>query len=335
MALVGVLLASQRTGCGPGGSRLSGTTAAMVTCASRVTTRGPGVPDTTTRKDTCNAEGILHHRSGKCAACGDPPPLVHRRSGRRDARLWAQQDQDARHHRRTPLPQGRRLTSRPPGMGRRVRQQTRRRQRVGCGMTGRARANGEGSIFPYKNGSAAYAWITTPAGQRQRKYVYGKTREDVHAKWIKLQGQARQGVVATRVPTVHDFLTYWLEEGVRPNRAPMTYATYESHVRLHLTPMLGKKRLDKLTVRDIQTGLNQLRHTCQCCSQEWDAKRPEKKRRCCAVGKCCQSLPSDKSVSGVRAVLRSALTHAMAEELISRNVAMTVKLPSRRKRKRG
>jgi hypothetical protein len=35
----------------------------------------------------------------------------------------------------------------------------------------RTRANGEGSIFPYRNGYAAYAWVTTPGGARKRKYV--------------------------------------------------------------------------------------------------------------------------------------------------------------------
>jgi hypothetical protein len=47
----------------------------------------------------------------------------------------------------------------------------------------RTRHNGEGSIFPYRNGYAAYTWVRTPTGRRQRKYVYGKTREAVHAKW--------------------------------------------------------------------------------------------------------------------------------------------------------
>jgi hypothetical protein len=48
-------------------------------------------------------------------------------------------------------------------------------------MSGK-RANGEGSIYPYKNGYAAYIWVDTPSGKRQRKYVYGKTREEVHEK---------------------------------------------------------------------------------------------------------------------------------------------------------
>ena len=30
-------------------------------------------------------------------------------------------------------------------------------------MTGK-RVNGEGSIYPYRNGFAAYVWVTTPAG---------------------------------------------------------------------------------------------------------------------------------------------------------------------------
>ena len=97
--------------------------------------------------------------------------------------------------------------------------------------TKRTRANGEGSIFPYRNGFAAYVWVNKPDGKRQRKYVYGKTREDVHAKWINLQHRAKDGPVATRVPTLKAFLTYWLEEIVRPNLAPATYVGYEMFCR--------------------------------------------------------------------------------------------------------
>ena len=38
----------------------------------------------------------------------------------------------------------------------------------------RSRANGEGSIYPFRNGFAAYAWVDKPDGKRGRKYVYGK-----------------------------------------------------------------------------------------------------------------------------------------------------------------
>lgn len=200
-------------------------------------------------------------------------------------------------------------------------------------MPGRARANGEGSIFPYRNGFAAYVWVTKPDGKRTRKYVYGKTREAVHDKWIKLHQQAKQGPVATSVPTVGSFLTYWLTEIIQPNRAPLTYATYETFVRRYIAPGLGSKRLDRLQSRDVQTWINQVARTCQCCAQGKDAARRKEKRRCCAVGRCCQAVPSTRTVSDIRAALRAALTHAQAEDLIAKNPAVPVTLATVRRRR--
>src|SRR5919206_953992 len=119
--------------------------------------------------------------------------VVQRRSGCADARLWPEQDEDARRDRRAALPKRWQASPYFARMGGRVHRTSSQGR---CSMSGRARANGEGSIFPYRNGFAAYAWVTKPDGLRARKYVYGKTREDVHEKWIKLQQQARDGPVA-------------------------------------------------------------------------------------------------------------------------------------------
>jgi integrase len=200
-------------------------------------------------------------------------------------------------------------------------------------MTGRARANGDGSIFPYRNGFAAYTWVSKPNGQRQRKYIYGKTREEVHEKWLKLQQRARQGPVATSVPKLGEFLAYWLEEVVKPNLAPATYVNYEMFTRRHITPLLGARRLDRLSVRDVQTWINEVARTCQCCAQDKDAARAEKKRRCCAISKCCGNQLSSRTVSDIRACLRAALSQAVTEDLIAKNMASSIKLPSVRKRK--
>ena len=137
------------------------------------------------------------------------------------------------------------------------------------------RHNGEGSIYPYRNGFAAHVWITTPEGRRQRKVVYGKTREQVHEKWLALHELARRGPVAPRSPTLADFMERWLREVVVPNLAPTTSANYDLFTRLYVVPDLGRKRLDKLTVRDVQTWLNELRVRCQCCAQGKDAARAE------------------------------------------------------------
>ena len=93
----------------------------------------------------------------------------------------------------------------------------------------------EGSIFPYRNGFAAYVWITTPSGKRQRK-LYGRTREIVHSRRVELTRKAARGPVVTKVPTVAQFLYRWLDETVAPNLAPLTYATYESHVKNYIEP---------------------------------------------------------------------------------------------------
>lgn len=199
----------------------------------------------------------------------------------------------------------------------------------------RVRANSEGSIYPYRNGYAAYAWVTLPNGRRARKYVYGKTREIVHAKWLDLLRRAREGPVSTSSPTLAAYLKYWLREVVTPNLRPKTTETYSMHVRLYITPGLGQKRLDKITVRDVRLWLNHLAETCQCCTQGKDARRPQDKRRCCArqPKECCSDTLGKRTLYDARNTLRTVLNTAIAEELIMKNTAAKVKLPSTRRRR--
>jgi integrase len=201
-------------------------------------------------------------------------------------------------------------------------------------MPGRARANGEGSIFPYRNGYAAYVWVTKPDGKRTRKYVYGKTREIVHEKWVKLQRQAMMGPVATKMQTVSDYVGYWLAEVIEPNLSPATWATYDYVARRYLIPGLGAKRLDRLQARDVQIWLNEVGRTCQCCAQGKDARRRTAKRQCCAIGSCCRDFPSPTTIDHVRRVLRAALSQAVLDGYAATNAAKSVRLPTIRVRKR-
>jgi hypothetical protein len=50
-----------------------------------------------------------------------------------------------------------------------------------------------------------------------------------------------------------------------PNLAPLTHATYESHVKNYIEPGIGAQRLDRLRVADVQAWLNRLAAECQCC----------------------------------------------------------------------
>ena len=136
------------------------------------------------------------------------------------------------------------------------------------------RANGEGSIFTYRNGFAAYVL------------------------------------------------------------APLTYATYESHVKNYIEPGIGAMRFDRLRVADVQAWLNRLATQCQCCAQGKDARRALRgTARCCAVGLCCHRVASPRTVKDIRTVLRSGLNSAVRQELLDRNVAQLVQILKQRKRK--
>jgi hypothetical protein len=98
---------------------------------------------------------------------------------------------------------------------------------------------------------------------------------------------------------VGEYLDYWLAEVARPAVRPTTYAKYEVMVRLCLRPGLGRHRLDRLSVAAVQSYFN---------------------------GRL-QAGDSAAKVQVIRTVLGAALTRAMREELIQRNVARLATVP--------
>jgi integrase len=199
-------------------------------------------------------------------------------------------------------------------------------------MPAKPAAPGDGSIFPYKGKWAAFVWVITPNGEKARKWLYGATREEIEPAYNELKVQAAKVPIPTGTPTVEEYLRYWLENVVKPNREDNTYANHELSARLHIIPGIGKKKIDpkSLTVRVVQAWLNKIPDNCQCCAQGKDARRNVP--RCCAIADCCGDYPSRRTIEGARNTLRYALNHAMREELVSRNVATLVTLPKARVR---
>ncbi|MFH9868306.1 tyrosine-type recombinase/integrase [Streptomyces lydicus] len=97
-------------------------------------------------------------------------------------------------------------------------------------------------------------------------------------------------------------------------------------MRNYITADFGKKKLVRLTARDIRAFLTKTAATCQCCVQGKDKNRPEHKQRCSALGKCCKKLPSDRTVRFLLVLLRAALRHAVREDELPHNVARNVEL---------
>lgn len=115
------------------------------------------------------------------------------------------------------------------------------------------RANGEGTVYLRKDGRyEARVYVLTTDGTERRITRYGRTYAEAHRKLVELQAQHHQGVpVSVNNMLVGDYLEHWLQSVVRRKR-PKTYIGYRDVVRLHITPVLGKKRLARLTSQDVR-----------------------------------------------------------------------------------
>ncbi len=113
------------------------------------------------------------------------------------------------------------------------------------------RGNGEGSIYRRNDGR----WVgeMTIEG-RKRKFVYGKTRKEVQEKLQTALQELQQGIVMTGTArqTLEQFLTDWLENSQKQSVRARTYERYEEIVRLHIAPVLGRHRLQKLSAQHVQ-----------------------------------------------------------------------------------
>lgn len=160
--------------------------------------------------------------------------------------------------------------------------------------------NGAGTITKRKDGRYQCAvYVLQPDGTRARKFAYGKTWAECDVKRRELLAKVDQGVpVPTKSAKLSEWMPYWLDNVIKPRRKLSTYDKYEAHVRLYLVPLLGAKRLESLGVADVRRFLVRL-------EKETTAATAKESHR----------------------VLRSALTSACREELITRNVAKLVEPP--------
>ncbi|MFC9683028.1 tyrosine-type recombinase/integrase [Streptomyces sp. NPDC056948] len=197
----------------------------------------------------------------------------------------------------------------------------------------RVRANGDGTVCQRKDRRwEAAGYVLAPGNTRKRVRVYGTTRKEALAKLTEKIAASNRGVSAPSAQgSLAAYLTYWLDAVAVYQLRENTHTRYTAVARLYLIPGLGKKKLAKLTAKDVRTWLNQLRTTCQCCTRALDTARDEP--RCCAAGKCCSRRLSPLTLAYVHSVLKSALEHAVREEEIPRNVARNVRTGTPRPRR--
>src|SRR5688572_20221922 len=85
--------------------------------------------------------------------------------------------------------------------------------------------------------------------KRRRKWftVRGRKRE-AQKELTRRLAEVQTGTFADSGRlTLGEWLETWLRDWAKPNIRPSTYEDYERTVRLHVVPVLGKVRLDRLS----------------------------------------------------------------------------------------
>ncbi len=113
------------------------------------------------------------------------------------------------------------------------------------------RANKEGSVYFRRSDKKWVASVTLENGKR--KVVYASTQQEAIKKRNALIREQEQGKIVTKPnQTVAQYLEYWLgvyKQSIRPR----SYERYEQIIRLHIVPVIGKMRLDKLLPQHVQS----------------------------------------------------------------------------------
>lgn len=115
-----------------------------------------------------------------------------------------------------------------------------------------AKGNGEGSIYPHKKDGKKVGYrgaytVHTSEGPK-RRYVSGKTREETRQKLAKAMSDRDGGLVFDAGGlTVGEHVTRWLQSSAKGTVRASTFERYEQINRLHIVPTLDRLKLKALT----------------------------------------------------------------------------------------
>lgn len=163
------------------------------------------------------------------------------------------------------------------------------------------RTAGEGTVIKRKDGRWCAQTPPLPELGGLRKSFYGHTSEQAVEKRTAFLALLTTNIAVNSGPwSVSEWAAYWLENIVRPNRRFITHTLYETAMRRHILPYLGKVPLRDLTPQHVQIWLNRVR---------------------------VEHKLSASTVRTAHSVLRAALSQAARADLVLRNVATLIELP--------
>lgn len=173
------------------------------------------------------------------------------------------------------------------------------------------RDKGSGSVYQRAADGRWVGYVTLPDGhdgKRRRKVVTAATKAEVTTRLRALRAELdRAGDLTTSAPTVEAWLGQWLDRIAAPRLKPRTLATYRGYVDRYLVPTIGRVRLDKLTVQHVRRVHEHVESA---------------------------GLSSTTALQAHR-ILAKALTDAVREGRVQRNVATLTDAPRRAVATRG
>jgi integrase len=94
--------------------------------------------------------------------------------------------------------------------------------------------------------------VYTPDGPK-RKVIYGRKYKEVEKKLAEARGDAARGIVYDdENQTVGKYITRWLSDSAKHAVKATSFRAYESRIRNHIVPALGKVKLSRLTPAHLQ-----------------------------------------------------------------------------------
>lgn len=164
---------------------------------------------------------------------------------------------------------------------------------------GKKRAPGEGAVFQRKKTGVWVAVVRYTDRNGEQKKIWRTAKNEPEANRIAriLKQEQEQGLLAgSNKQTVAQYFDYWLHNAKQWRLRSGSFRVYESHIRLHIKPILGRRALKDLTIADVERLF----------------KEGRKNKR------------APESVIQTWKIFKQGLDRAVKERLISANVAEDV-----------
>lgn len=143
-------------------------------------------------------------------------------------------------------------------------------------------------------------WTAQTLNGPRRRTVYGRTQAETIQKRKDEMAEERDGMASDSGKiSVGEYLGWWMENVVKNDVAHRTFHNYQSQIRNHILPALGKKKLRALKLENVEALYRSM----------------------------AASGLSAASLRYVHAVLQRALKQAVVRGLVPRNAAEGASLP--------